>query len=133
MLDSNKSTNFNKNLILNQLVYVSYDMIQFIWYTLCIVLFMNIYDKPLQYETSYTQYDTYRTICIAYCIILTTILYWGSFLQLFCKVDPFKFDCLLLMPATNVRPFSRSSHNAAIHTPWASLVTNVESISNNGI
>ena len=130
MLDSNKSTNFNKNLILNQLVYVSYDMIQFIWYTLCIVLFMNIYNKPLQYETSYTQYDTYRTICIAYCILLAIILreFPPTILQ-----SPFKFDCLLLMPATNVRPFSRSSHNAAIHTPWASLVTNVESISNNGI
>ena len=75
---------------------------------------MNIYDKPLQYETSYTQYDTYRTICIAYCIILTTILreFPPTILQ-----SPFKFDCLLLMPATNVRPFSRSSHNAAIHTP----------------
>ena len=129
-MDSNKSTNFNKNFILNQLVYVSYDMIQFIWYTLCIVLFMNIYNKPLQYETSYTQYDTYRTICIAYCILLTIILreFPPTILQ-----SPFKFDCLLLMPATNVRPFSRSSHNAAIHTPWASLVTNVESISNNGI
>ena len=130
MLDSNKSTNFNKNLILNQLIYVSYDMIQFIWYTLCIVLFMNIYDKPLQYKTSYTQYNTYRTIWIAYCIILTTILreFPPTILQ-----SPFKFDCLLLMPATNVRPFSRSSHNAATHTPWASLVANVESISNNGI
>ena len=67
MLDSNKTTNFNKKSHFKAFVYVSYDTIQFIWYAHYIVRFMNTYYTPIRYETFYTRYDTY-------CMILTTMV-----------------------------------------------------------
>ena len=61
LLDSNKSTNFNKKSYFKTFVYVLYDTYDFtIRYAYCIVQFMNTYDTPIRYGTFYIRYDTYR-------------------------------------------------------------------------
>ena len=54
MLDSNKSTNFNKKSHFKTIVHVSYDFT--IWYAHCIVWFTSTYDTLIQYKTFYTRY-----------------------------------------------------------------------------
>ena len=66
LFKSNITTNFNKKLILNSHVYVSYDTydspIRYDSYDthLCIGWFMSTNDTPLRYKTFCTRYDTYR-------------------------------------------------------------------------
>ena len=62
MLDSNKSTNFNKKSHLKAFIITFYDMIQF----------MSTYNTLIQYEIFFTQYDMYRTICDLYRVSYNT-------------------------------------------------------------
>ena len=73
MLDSNKSTNFNKKSHFKAFVYVSYDMYDFtIRYNSYNTHTVSYDSWALTIRRYHTKLFTHETIRIAYCTILTT-------------------------------------------------------------